>query len=308
MSSSGFDSAKTQALGRELLHESEVCTLTATLIVIQGPEIGHGFRLEAERTILGRSSDAGVRIADVSLSRNHCAFLRGGAEGGYVLRDLGSTNGTWVNGRRIEECALANDDTIQAGNVVLKFSFMNSVESGYHAEMSTQVRRDPLTGLLNLRAFYGELDAALILADLEERPVGLAMLDVDGLKGVNDRHGHLLGAAVVRGVGACLREVVQARDGVAALYGGDEFTAFLVGADEVPMLELGEAVRASVEATPMSATNTPEVHVSVCVGVSVSRPGETDRDPLVQRADLALYAAKRSGKNRVVPYREELGG
>jgi two-component system cell cycle response regulator len=307
MSSSGFDSAKTQALGSDVLGESDMHARTATLVVIQGPEIGRGFRLEADRTILGRSSDATIRITDASLSRNQCAFLRGG-ESGYLLRDLGSTNGTWVNGKRVEEYELANDDTIQAGNVVLKFSFMSSVESGYHAEMSTRVRRDPLTGLLNLRAFYEELDAALVLADLEERPIGFTMLDIDGLKGVNDRHGHLLGAAVVRGVGMCLREVAQARDGVAALYGGDEFSAFVVGADEPAMCELGEAARSHVEATPMSTANTPEVHVSVCVGVSVTRPSETDRNALVQRADVALYAAKRSGKNRVVPYREELEG
>jgi diguanylate cyclase (GGDEF)-like protein/PAS domain S-box-containing protein len=144
---------------------------------------------------------------------------------------------------------------------------------------------DPLTGLANRRALERTLEAALARAATRERSVGVLMLDLDGFKAVNDRHGHAAGDDVLREVARRLRRSVRERDLVARL-GGDEFVVVLTDLGAVP--DSVERVEAAL-AEPFAGTDAP---LRAAVGVAVyPGDGATVAD-LLEAADRAMYVAK----------------
>lgn len=168
------------------------------------------------------------------------------------------------------------------------------------AELERQARTEPLTGLLNRRAFMEELRRRL------ERPHqdggALLFLDVDNLKPVNDRHGHEAGDAVLTGLAALLREAVRSTD-LAARIGGDEFALWLDGAGQE---EVAAARAAAIcagaaglaLAAPGAGTVDRQLRVTVSIGCAVRAPGTGESaESLLARADLAMYDAKHAGRN-----------
>ena len=144
--------------------------------------------------------------------------------------------------------------------------------------------RDPLTGVLNRRAWDQLLSSALRKG---KQPLYIAMIDLDHFKDYNDRHGHPAGDALLRRAAAAWRAAVRAED-VLARYGGEEFAVLLAGCDEEIALEIAERLRlATID----------EQNVSI----GVARwDGRQSAARLVERADKALYEAKRTGRNRIV--------
>ena len=146
-------------------------------------------------------------------------------------------------------------------------------------------RHDQLTGLLNRRAFDEALsDAMLIGAD---RPVAVVMIDLDGFKPVNDRHGHAAGDAILVELAARLRSAVAV--GHIARLGGDEFGIVIDGSDRDAVMEVAHHVRDAC-CEPLEFEDAA-VSVGASVGVAISRPGDTMKT-LCARADKAMYAAK----------------
>ena len=91
----------------------------ALLVVRRGPNQGSTFLLDAERTTVGRLTDSDIFLDDVTVSRKHAEFVRSGSE--YTIRDVGSLNGTYVNGERVEQTELASGDEVQIGKFKLGF-------------------------------------------------------------------------------------------------------------------------------------------------------------------------------------------
>jgi diguanylate cyclase (GGDEF)-like protein len=147
--------------------------------------------------------------------------------------------------------------------------------------------RDPLTGLLNSRAFFERVNAALRRKPAE---LGIAFLDCDDFKTVNDEFGHLRGNELLLALGKCLRE--QARDGAAARMGGDEF-AVLLECGPAQIMETIERVRKTLAADTQRWSR----QVTFSAGIAAATAG-TDAESLVRAADDAMYCAKRHGKNR----------
>ena len=156
-----------------------------------------------------------------------------------------------------------------------------------NADLAEQTRTDPLTGLPNRRAFAAALDDALSRG----RQCSVALLDIDHFKIVNDTHGHAVGDQVLVEVADQLRSAAGGR-GTIARYGGEEFVWLLPDAEptqaELACLHLCQAVRFASMALP----------VSISIGLAHGREQET-RAELLARADGALYAAKRNGRDRV---------
>ena len=156
---------------------------------------------------------------------------------------------------------------------------------------------DPLTNLFNRGFFFAALEREIARSARSSRGFCLLMMDLDELKTINDRHGHFHGDRVLRGVG----EVVQAgvrRIDTAARYGGDEFVVLLPETDPTGAYVVAEKIRLGVEAMPVDLPDT-SVAPSLSIGV-VSFPDDgTTADELMISADQAMYASKRSGKNRV---------
>ena len=165
-------------------------------------------------------------------------------------------------------------------------------------ELSEQTRRledqlfeDPLTRVHNRRYLFGQLGALVSGARRHGRPMAVAMIDLDGFKAVNDRHGHEVGDGVLVAAGEALQRALRAEDVIGRL-GGEEFLALLPDTDAEAAARAAERLRAAV-----AASDGP-VPVTASVGWAVLLPGE-EPDDLVRRADEALYAAKADGKDRV---------
>jgi len=161
-------------------------------------------------------------------------------------------------------------------------------------ELVRLLSTDPLTALLNRRAFLERLGREHERSRRYPAPLSVLLLDVDGLKAINDRGGHAAGDAALRAIGEAIRSSLRAAD-TGCRFGGDEFAIMAPDADEPAGRVLAERIRALAEG--MSRPGTPTV--SVGVACLAPREGWTPTE-ILERADRALYEAKRTGRNRVV--------
>src|SRR5262245_2503010 len=156
---------------------------------------------------------------------------------------------------------------------------------------------DPVSGLFNRRYFQARLDEELQRAIRQLTSVGLLMVDLDGFKSINDRFGHVAGDLVIRDISEILRRSVRIFD-VCTRFGGEEFAVMMPGGTAESAGTIAERIRQRVEAYQRSEPDLSDLRVTASIGVAVSPPGVTARD-LIERADRALYHAKKAGKNRV---------
>ena len=167
------------------------------------------------------------------------------------------------------------------------------------ASAKREAATDPLTGLLNRKGLERAIEGAIGEYQSGASPVCLMMIDIDHFKQINDRHGHLLGDKVLRLVGATLRESIKGRD-TAARYGGEEFSVLLPGTPLEGAKALAEQIRASIAAGRILRLDNrqPIGQITVSIGVTIHCLKETPAQ-FIQRADEALYASKKAGRNRV---------
>ena len=161
------------------------------------------------------------------------------------------------------------------------------------ARLSRLTRLDPLTGALNRRGL--EEGFALSATPLDEKRMAVLMVDIDHFKTVNDTYGHLVGDEVLRRVARHLSGALRTSDAIVR-YGGEEFLLLLADVTLDEALRAGERARRTIEAQTLHVGDAP-IQVTVSMGVEVQDP----REPLgvtVERADAALYEAKRRGRNR----------
>jgi diguanylate cyclase (GGDEF)-like protein len=174
---------------------------------------------------------------------------------------------------------------------------------GEFRRVATQASTDSLTGLANRRMFDEELALEWRRADRVGDSLALVLLDLDDFKRVNDAHGHQAGDAVLRAVGEILGSGVRQVD-LAGRYGGEEFALILPETDLAGAQRLAERLRVALENAATEIPSGDTLTTTASFGVAVKGELESAED-LVAAADEALYAAKRAGKNRVVP---ELAG
>ncbi|MBI2920025.1 MAG: GGDEF domain-containing protein [Planctomycetes bacterium] len=259
--------------------------------------IGEGIvTLPAGETVLGRDSDCGVVLQDADVSRRHAVVT--GREGQFTIRDLKSTNGTFVNDARVGEKALGSGDRITVGKVILKFLRGNEVEKQYHETIYAMMILDGLTGVPNKRFLEDTLNREVARSQRHKRPLSVAMLDLDHFKKINDTYGHLAGDAVLREICRRLKTLVGA-DEVLARYGGEEFVAVLPEAGVEQAREFAERMRELAAEKPVEVDG-QKIAVTISVGVAhTAGEAEMTAAELVKRADKLLYEAKAAGRNRV---------
>ncbi|HMJ15095.1 MAG TPA: diguanylate cyclase [Polyangiaceae bacterium] len=157
---------------------------------------------------------------------------------------------------------------------------------------------DALTGLMNRRAASAVLQKDLARAARYGQSLSLILLDVDHFKMINDRLGHRTGDVVLAALGKTLLQQARLSD-TAARWGGEEFVVALTCTDAAGGVTFSERLRAAIEAMVVLDSDNEPVHVTASIGVATYIPGDS-LDSLVDRADRAMYAAKSSGRNRVV--------
>ncbi len=165
--------------------------------------------------------------------------------------------------------------------------------------LQQEAQVDPLTGLPNRRALMEGGDRAMYLARYMEQPVSLYMIDVDHFKKVNDTWGHAAGDRILKQVATRIRANLREGD-LCARFGGEEFSAVLPGANLGDAVGVAERIRQCIEAHRFSAGK-EKVRVTVSVGIAAFPQDGATLEELLEVADQRLYAAKGSGRNRVMP-------
>ena len=284
------------------------------LVFLRGELLAVPIPLERDEVILGRALETDVRINDPRASRMHARiFVERDEDGGetrYRISDLGSTNGTLLNGEPISEAVLSDGDKITIGDHLLRFDMLDEIDQEYQRQIHRLLAHDELTGLLTSKSFFSELRREAARAELESRPFCVLMMDLDHFKEVNDTYGHLAGSQTLEETGMVITRALRAGD-VAARFGGEEFAAFLLDADIAQGIVAAERVRAAVEEHPFPATrhNSNEAeqrthHITISIGVAAFPDDGRDPIGLMEMADSALYRAKSLGRNRVCTYRQ----
>src|SRR6202023_651818 len=162
---------------------------------------------------------------------------------------------------------------------------------------------DMLSGLANRRGFQSRLDFEWMKAQQYDCELSLLMIDVDHFKLYNDTYGHPEGDACLTRLGETLSGIAADTIGFAGRYGGEEFCLLLPNVDAERAKEIGEQVRAAVQAMEMPHRTSSHRLVTVSVGVACTRPNDSQRPgDLIEAADAALYAAKHRGRNAVVEH------
>jgi diguanylate cyclase (GGDEF)-like protein len=288
-------------------------TKRPVLVVLQGQSIGQTVKLDKERTIVGRGSQADLVLRDEIASRQHAEIMHLCVEGDcteYYVNDLDSTNGTFLNGTKVTSQQLLQDgDKIKIGNHLVKFAMLDESEAEFQEKLHQMTQRDELTGLRSRRSLFAELDRRIIDASRITRSpqISVLMMDIDFFKRVNDGRGHIVGSHTIRDVGHIIRDVLGSAD-LAARYGGEEYMAYVVDSRE-RAFEVAESIRKTVEAHPFPASTidlTQTMHITISLGVATFPHDGIGALEIVQKADQALFRAKLGGRNRTCVFDLEL--
>ncbi|MBL8297514.1 MAG: GGDEF domain-containing protein [Rhodanobacteraceae bacterium] len=268
---------------------------SACLVVIHGENLGRRIELGNDAVVIGRSPEVELQINHRSISRQHCRIWREAS--GYRIRDLDSTNKTFLNEQPILEAELRDGDHIGVGDYILKFMEQGSVEARYHEELYQLATSDPLTGLYNRRQFQELMEKEILRATRHLRTLCLALVDIDHFKPINDRYGHPAGDEVIRGVAQLLRHNLRA-DQLVARIGGEEFALVYAEQSLPEAAESAERLRRTIEANTFELGGEPTT-VTVSIGLAQWRRGMSALSDLFRAADEQLYRAKQNGRNRV---------
>jgi len=299
--------------GISVASHSSVGERRPALVFLRGELLAVPIPLERDEVILGRALEADVRVNDARASRLHAriktSYNPATNETECHITDLGSTNGTYLNGHLVTNALLRDGDKLIIGEHILRFEMLDEIDREFHMQIHRLLVHDELTGLLTSKSFFSELRREAARAEFEARPFCVLMMDLDHFKAVNDTYGHMVGSLTLECIGDVIRHALRAGD-VAARFGGEEFAAFLLDADCAQALVAAERVRAAIEQYAFPAATTrrdanvevPTHHITISIGIAEFPNDARDPIELVELADSALYKAKRSGRNRVCAY------
>ena len=250
------------------------------------------------QVVVGRDETADLRLTDVTVSKRHARVISDGA-GAITVEDMQSTNGTAVNGKPITRALLRPGDHLEVGGVSLRLDLLTMEELGHlHrvVQRLASANRDPLTGLLTRAYLDEELPQLVERCGRAGLPLCCAFVDIDRFKDINDRYGHQVGDEVLVTIARLLMYSVRENDPTVR-FGGEEVVIFLPGSAERGGVDVAERIRRAVAGHDWQRT-APGLRVTASFGVAEHDPDE-DVKAWLKRADLALYDAKRAGRNRV---------
>lgn len=280
------------------------------LVSLSGELIATPIPLERDVVTLGRALEADIRLNDSKASRLH-AQIEVTDNTLFRIKDLGSTNGTLVNGQVVKEAILKDGDKIIIGDHLFRFDLQDDIDREFQQQIHRLIGHDHLTGLLTSRSFFTELHREASRAEEQHRPFGVLMMDVDHFKEVNDKYGHLAGSLTLQEMADLIKKALRSGD-VAARFGGEEFAAFLLDANYAQAIVAGERVRRSIERHVFTARDyksdggSATFRITISIGVAAYPDDGTDPIKLIELADSALYRAKGAGRNQVCAYRPSL--
>jgi len=281
--------------------EAEPGKSTPYLIVLAGSSVGRLVRLEPGEMTLGRGSECDIPLDDDGVSRTH-ARLTCTDEGLVTISDLGSTNGTWVEGKKIRFHTLADGERIQIGGAnILKYGVGDSVEEQFVSQLYESATKDGLTGAYNKRFFLERLREEFAWHERHKQPMALIMFDIDHFKKINDTYGHPVGDFILKQLSLFCMRHCRTED-VFARYGGEEFAVILRQTSAVSGLVMAERMRETVQSLAFEypgKDGVQKIKVTISGGIAEWDKSMETPGALVEKADAYLYEAKRTGRNKV---------
>jgi two-component system cell cycle response regulator len=273
----------------------------AYLVVLAGSAVGEMYKVDKERTVMGRGDTVDVRLIDEGISREHAQIVQEVNTNGKqaILEDLGSTNGTFCNGARVQRQVLSDGDKILLGSTtILKFTYTDKLDEMFQRQMSESALRDGLTKAFNKRYLTERLDNEFQHAMRNDAPLSLVFLDIDHFKKINDAHGHPAGDHVLVELATLVMGALRNED-IFARYGGEEFAIVSRGIEVGEAQALAERLRRAVEEHAFSFEGR-SIPVTISVGVArAPREGVATPSEFIAVADETMYTAKRTGRNKV---------
>ncbi len=286
----------------ELLEDLD--TREWVLIRYVGQPMGEFIPLPTAGLDIGRSPENGLCLPEPEVSRRHARLQISANLESVELRDLGSTNGVFVNGKRVQAdpgpFRLRAEDVLRVGGHAFKVKHMDAIERRYHQDMVSRTLLDPLTGVGNRAAVLHQLASQVDLARRHQRPLSVILADLDWFKQVNDTHGHRAGDAALEAFGALLRRRLRGSDPVGRL-GGDEFLLVLPETTGMLAIVAADGLRRALSDHSLELEEGLKVPLTCSLGVAELKPEDMDAGALLARADAALYAAKAGGRDRAFP-------
>lgn len=273
------------------------------LIPLDDNDSSRRIRIDKPEMIMGRDVTCDIVLHDTRCSRRHAKLIyrnfdREGEQPHVVLADMGSTNGSFVNGIRITSDHLLRDrDKILVGSSVLGYFLRDEWELEADQKLYTLARVDALTGLLNRGVLNIEMQKEFERAQRYGRQLSLVMFDIDHFKRFNDTYGHQMGDVVLSDLGRLVKSNIRNHD-IGARYGGEEFTIILPETTIEGALIQAERMRSAIVRHTFTQGEV-SVKITISMGIACIEPDITHIDELLKRADQALYKAKETGRNRI---------
>ena len=261
--------------------------------------IGRRHRLKNGMMTIGRSPQADICIEDDRISRIHCTIERRGDA--FAIEDKGSTNGTYLDARKVSRAALLPGAALQLGHSIMKIEYKTEDEIRSEEKLLNRASLDALTGIFNRYHFTKLALMDIAYAGRHKLPIGVILMDIDSFKQVNDMHGHQSGDLVLAQFAKTVIENKRTED-LFARYGGDEFIILPRGdISKEGMLAHCERIRKAVESFEFCFEET-SIRITVSLGFHLTmvenKNTEQMLNDLIRQADQALYLAKERGRNR----------
>jgi diguanylate cyclase (GGDEF)-like protein len=285
-----------ETLKKELAKAKEQA---ACLIIIRGQPQGHRYFLTQPEMTIGRDPTTEIAPSDQSISRRHAKIHQ--VDNQVTLTDLGSSNGTFVNDKKIEPgvpVTLQKEDMIKMGNFIFKYLPAGELEILFYGNLGSAAHTDPMTLIYNKGYLLEALEAEFKRAKALHTDFSVLFFDLDHFKKVNDTYGHDAGDFVLKEFTALIRTGHLRPKDVFARYGGEEFVVLLANTGAKDAVALAERMRAAVESHAFIYEG-KRLPITTSMGVAELTSTIESPSTLLKAADKALYAAKQGGRNRV---------
>ncbi len=267
---------------------------TPCLTVLTGGPIGMLHTLAPEAgTLIGRGSSADLQVTSRSASRRH-AQIRIDPRGGAVVEDLGSTNGTYLNGKLIKRYALKDGDRLQLGpRTILKFSYQDEIERDFYQDLVDREIKDTFTGIYSKRYVFNQIVNICAHSERYKTRLSLLIFSIDGFWRINEVYDHAATNYVVKTLARIVRRELRADD-IFARYGRDRFMVLARDLTEKGTVMLARRIRRAVKARRI-VFDGMTLPVTISLGIATMSNQTKDPAALIKQGEDYLRMARYAG-------------
>lgn len=281
--------------------DEEAKAKPACLLVVGGELNGNIYDLMPGETVAGRNPDCPIPLDFQGISRRH--FMIEVNDAGANVRDLGSSNGTYVNNEKIEGIyTLKRGDMVKVGSIAMKYLPKGDTERLTYDKLHEDANTDGLTKCWNKKYFNDALEQEVKKSKVTGKPLTLIIFDLDHFKKLNDGYGHDAGDYVLKEKSQIIRDTGIRQGDIFARYGGEEFCILLPNTNLKQGFEIAERLRKLIEKHEFIYDG-KRLPVTTSIGIADYRQGVQTGTDLFKRADSAVYKSKEGGRNQVNFYK-----